>query len=141
MVKLTYSRHVIKFGWLSPYEDAYSPHQSWLCVRPLPHIRIQILSIENGRTLYKLGLCYNPFDSGRMGMMMRWICIQCNSMMDKTNFTDFIKESDNDKNSHSFYCSSSYEQVHHSLAILLLRFRSGFLKVFLLDPLNFLLCS
>ena len=29
----------------------------------------------------------------------RWICIYCNSIMDKTNFTDFIKQSDNDKNS------------------------------------------
>jgi hypothetical protein len=32
-------------------------------------------------------------------MNRRWICIYCNSIMDKTNFTDFIKQSDNDKNS------------------------------------------
>ena len=30
---------------------------------------------------------------------MKWICIYCNSIMDSTNFTDFIKQSDNDKNS------------------------------------------
>ena len=30
---------------------------------------------------------------------MRWICIYCNSIMDSANFTDFIKQSDNDKNS------------------------------------------
>lgn len=30
---------------------------------------------------------------------MRWECIHCNSIMDRTNFTDFIKQSDNDKNS------------------------------------------
>jgi hypothetical protein len=30
---------------------------------------------------------------------MRWICIYCKTIMDKTNFTDFIKQSDNDKNS------------------------------------------
>lgn len=30
---------------------------------------------------------------------MRWECIHCNSRMDRTNFTDFIKQSDNDKNS------------------------------------------
>jgi|GEM_PF-4686719 hypothetical protein len=29
---------------------------------------------------------------------MKWICIYCNSVMDCTNFTDFIKQSDNDKN-------------------------------------------
>ena len=30
---------------------------------------------------------------------MRWICVYCDSIMDKTNFTEFIKQSDNDKNS------------------------------------------
>jgi hypothetical protein len=30
---------------------------------------------------------------------MRWICNYCNSIMDNTNFTEFIKQSDNDKNS------------------------------------------
>ena len=30
---------------------------------------------------------------------MRWKYIHCNSIMDRTNFTDFIKQSDNDKNS------------------------------------------
>jgi hypothetical protein len=29
----------------------------------------------------------------------KWECIHCHSIMDRTNFTDFIKESDNDKNS------------------------------------------
>jgi hypothetical protein len=29
----------------------------------------------------------------------RWECIHCHSIMDKTNFTDFIKQSDNDRNS------------------------------------------
>jgi hypothetical protein len=29
--------------------------------------------------------------------MMRWECIHCNSVMDETNFIDFIKESDNDE--------------------------------------------
>ena len=31
--------------------------------------------------------------------MTRWICIYCNDIMDSTNFTDYIKQSDNDKNS------------------------------------------
>jgi hypothetical protein len=30
---------------------------------------------------------------------MRWICKYSNSIMDETNFTEFIKQSDNDKNS------------------------------------------
>jgi hypothetical protein len=30
---------------------------------------------------------------------MRWVCIHCDSIMDHTNFTEFIKQSDNDKNS------------------------------------------
>ncbi len=30
---------------------------------------------------------------------MRWICIYCNSIMDYTNFAEFIKQSDNDNNS------------------------------------------
>ena len=30
---------------------------------------------------------------------MRWICNNCNSIMDKTNLAEFIKQSDNDKNS------------------------------------------
>ena len=30
---------------------------------------------------------------------MRWICVYCNNLMDKTNFTKFIRESDNDKSS------------------------------------------
>jgi hypothetical protein len=30
---------------------------------------------------------------------MKWVCNNCNSIMDKTNFTEFIKQSDNDKNS------------------------------------------
>lgn len=29
----------------------------------------------------------------------KWECIHCHSIMDRTNFTDFIKQSDNDKNS------------------------------------------
>jgi hypothetical protein len=29
----------------------------------------------------------------------RFECIHCDSVMDRTNFTEFIKESDNDKNS------------------------------------------
>jgi hypothetical protein len=29
----------------------------------------------------------------------KWECIYCHSVMDRTNFTDFIKQSDNDKNS------------------------------------------
>lgn len=29
----------------------------------------------------------------------RWECIYCGSVMDKTNFADFIKQSDDDKNS------------------------------------------
>jgi hypothetical protein len=29
----------------------------------------------------------------------KWQCIHCHSIMDRTNFTDFIKQSDNDKNS------------------------------------------
>jgi hypothetical protein len=29
----------------------------------------------------------------------RWECIHCHSIMDKTNFSDFIKQSDNDRNS------------------------------------------
>ena len=32
-------------------------------------------------------------------LTMRWICIYCNKIMDITNFTEFIKESDNDKTS------------------------------------------
>lgn len=28
---------------------------------------------------------------------MRWICVYCNTIMDKTNFTDFRRESDNDE--------------------------------------------
>ena len=32
-------------------------------------------------------------------MTMQWICIYCDRIMDSTNFTDYIKESDNDKNS------------------------------------------
>ncbi len=32
-------------------------------------------------------------------LTMRWICIYCNSIMDSTNFIEFIKQSDNDKNS------------------------------------------
>ena len=30
---------------------------------------------------------------------MSFECIHCNSIMDRTNFTDFIRQSDNDKNS------------------------------------------
>ena len=30
---------------------------------------------------------------------MRFECIHCKSIMDRTNFTDFIRQSDNDKNS------------------------------------------
>jgi hypothetical protein len=30
---------------------------------------------------------------------MRWICIYCNSIMDSTNFREFIKQSENDKDS------------------------------------------
>jgi hypothetical protein len=30
---------------------------------------------------------------------MKFECIHCNSVMDRTNFTDFIMQSDNDKNS------------------------------------------
>ena len=30
---------------------------------------------------------------------MRWICTYCNSIMDRDNFTEFIEQSDNDKNS------------------------------------------
>jgi hypothetical protein len=29
----------------------------------------------------------------------KWECIHCHSVMDSTNFTDYIKQSDNDKNS------------------------------------------
>lgn len=29
----------------------------------------------------------------------KWECIHCHSVMDRTNFKDFIKQSDNDKNS------------------------------------------
>jgi hypothetical protein len=32
-------------------------------------------------------------------MSRRWICIYCNSIMDCTNFIEFIRQSDNDKNS------------------------------------------
>ena len=28
---------------------------------------------------------------------MKWVCVDCNKVLDKTNFVDFIKESDNDK--------------------------------------------
>ena len=28
-----------------------------------------------------------------------WICVHCSKIMDKSNFKDFIKESDNDKSS------------------------------------------
>jgi hypothetical protein len=34
-----------------------------------------------------------------MSSELRWKCIHCNSVMDRKNFTDFIRESDNDKNS------------------------------------------
>jgi hypothetical protein len=30
---------------------------------------------------------------------MKWVCDECNAIMDKSNFTEYIKESDNDKNS------------------------------------------
>jgi hypothetical protein len=30
---------------------------------------------------------------------MRFECIHCNSIMKRANFTDFIRQSDNDKNS------------------------------------------
>lgn len=30
---------------------------------------------------------------------MKWVCDDCNAIMDKSNFTEYIKESDNDKNS------------------------------------------
>jgi hypothetical protein len=45
---------------------------------------------------------------------MRRICNHCNSIMDKTNFTEFIRESDNDK-------SSNQEAVvnYHSWRLLL----------------------
>lgn len=29
----------------------------------------------------------------------RWKCVHCDKVMDRTNFRDFIRESDNDKNS------------------------------------------
>ncbi|MGA6991082.1 MAG: hypothetical protein WBX81_11735 [Nitrososphaeraceae archaeon] len=32
-------------------------------------------------------------------LTMRWICIYCNKIMDITNFTQLVKESDNDKTS------------------------------------------
>lgn len=30
---------------------------------------------------------------------MRWVCNHCNAIMDKSNFTEYIKQSDKDKNS------------------------------------------
>ena len=30
---------------------------------------------------------------------MRFECVHCNSIMERMNFTDFIRQSDNDKNS------------------------------------------
>ena len=32
-------------------------------------------------------------------LTMRWICIYCNKIMDITNFTQFVRESDNNKTS------------------------------------------
>lgn len=37
----------------------------------------------------------------------KWKCIHCGSVMDRTNFIDFIKQSDNDKN------SVQEERVHY----------------------------
>ena len=35
----------------------------------------------------------------KMSEEKKWVCVHCNKVMDKSNFEDFIKESDNDKNS------------------------------------------
>ena len=40
---------------------------------------------------------------------MKWVCVDCNKVLDKTNFVDFIKESDNDKYSNQ----EAVVQYHH----------------------------
>ena len=57
---------------------------------------VRLLQNHYRRILYKQSLYYI---SSEMMITMRWICIHCNSIMDHTNFTEFIKQSDNDKNS------------------------------------------
>ena len=44
---------------------------------------------------------------------MRWICVYCNNLMDKTNFTEFIKQSDNGKNS-----NQEAKEEYHSWRLL-----------------------
>ena len=39
----------------------------------------------------------------------KWVCVHCNKVMDKSNFEDFIKESDNDKNSNQ----EAVVEYHH----------------------------
>jgi hypothetical protein len=36
---------------------------------------------------------------GYDGQELRWICVNCNSIMDRTNYIDYIRQSDNDKKS------------------------------------------
>ncbi len=57
---------------------------------------VRLLQNHYRRILYKQSLYYI---SSEMMITMRRICIHCNSVMDHTNFTEFIKQSDNDKNS------------------------------------------
>ena len=40
---------------------------------------------------------------------MKWVCVDCNKVLDKTSFVDFIKESDNDKYSNQ----EAVVQYHH----------------------------
>ena len=39
----------------------------------------------------------------------KWVCVHCNKVMGKSNFEDFIKESDNDKNSNQ----EAVVEYHH----------------------------
>jgi hypothetical protein len=44
---------------------------------------------------------------------LRWKCIHCNSIMDNTNFVEYIEQSDNDKNS-----NQEARVVYHSWRLL-----------------------
>ncbi len=44
---------------------------------------------------YLSNVCVYLPHQGDLGKEMRWVCIYCNKVMDRANFTGFIEESNN----------------------------------------------
>ena len=80
---------------ISIYSGAFgSTYSRMNTVIFLGSVRLQ--QNHHRRILYKQSPYY-PLSE--MMTTMRWICIYCNNIMDCTNFKEFIKQSDGDKNS------------------------------------------